>query len=281
MKFKILLLTLLTGSGCLSIAQAQTKADSRFYLSWGYTRAKYSKSTIRFSDKSFKYHDYTGRESDYDFTIYDAVAHDKPDFDQLGDVVNITIPQYVFRIGYMVNKKWGIELNYDHTKYVVDDNQVVRVKGEIFGTQVDGDSILNPNTFLHFEHTDGANFWMINAVRKVEFFSGPKHTSLSLVFKPGAGIVVPRTDVVMFGEHLNNNWHVAGWIVGVETGLRAEAFKHLFFEFVAKGSYADYRKCLILGAGNGTASHHFFTGQLTASIGAIFPARHSAKPVTK
>jgi len=279
MKSKFLLLMLLNSFGWNSSAQTQPekkekKKDKQFYVTWGYTRARYSKSTLHFSDHSFKYHDYTGRQSDYDFTIFNATAHDKPDFDQLGDVVNVTIPQYVFRIGYMLNSKWGIELNYDHTKYVVDDYQVVKVKGEIFGTPVDGDSTLNPNTFLHFEHTDGANFWMVNAVRKWTIYSGPKRTSLSLVFKPGAGVVIPRTDVSLFGEHLNNNWHVAGWIVGAEGGIRGEAFRHLFFEFVAKGSYADYRKCLVLGTGNGTASHHFFTGQLTATIGLKFQSSY-------
>jgi hypothetical protein len=63
---------------------------------------------------------------------------------------------------------------------------------------------------------------------------------------------------------------MAGWIVGLETGFRVEFLKYGVFEFVAKGSYADYTNVLVLGKGNGKANHHFYTGQLTATIGASF-----------
>ena len=59
-------------------------------------------------------------------------------------------------------KDIGIELNYDHSKYVVIDYQTVRIKGQITGEYIDKDTILDPNTLLHFEHTDGANFIMVN-----------------------------------------------------------------------------------------------------------------------
>lgn len=245
------------------------KKHKQWYFTWGYTRAMYTKSTIHFKDLSNRYHDYTHQNNYYDFTIYDARAHDKSDFDKLYDVINITIPQYVFRIGCSLNDKWGLELNYDHTKYVVTDWQRVHIKGQISGVPIDKDTVLDPNNFLHFEHTDGANFWMINAVRKLQFYNS-KNVRLSWTLKPGAGIVFPRTDVTIFGERLNNNWHVAGWIVGFEHGLRVEFFKHGFFELVNKGVYADYMKCLVLGKGNGVAKHHFFAGQLTATLGLRF-----------
>lgn len=273
----LLLVLVLTAITKFSISQTDTASlkpakKSQWYVTWGYTRAAYTKSTIHFRDESHKLHEYTGKEANYDFTIYDVKASDKPDFDKLKDVINITIPQYVCRIGYSFNQKWGIELNYDHTKYVVNDWQTVRIKGQIDGHTVDGDTILDPDRFLHFEHTDGANFWMINAVRNWQFYQPSANLGLSLVLKPGAGVVIPRTDVTLFGEHLNNDWHLAGWIVGVESGLRAEFFRNGFFEFVAKGSYADYRQCLVLGKGNGTAFHHFFTAQLSATLGVRFGA---------
>jgi len=246
------------------------RKTSQWYFSWGYTRALYTKSTIHFKDESQVYHEYTGKAANYDFTIYDVKASDKPDFKNLPDVINVTIPQYVFRIGYSINERWGIELNYDHTKYVVNDWQKVRIKGQIDDHLINGDTVLDPNNFLHFEHTDGANFWMINAVRRWEFFKPSKNFSFSYVLKPGGGLVIPRTDVTIFGERLNNDWHVAGWIVGVENGLRMEFFRHGFMEFVAKGTYADYRKVLILGKGNGNANHHFFTAQLTLTAGLRF-----------
>jgi hypothetical protein len=265
---KISLICLLALVAQFTCAQNDSlkKKHKQWYFTWGYTRAMYSKSTIHFKDLSNKYHDYTQHTNYYDFTIYDVTASDKPDFDQLYDVVNITIPQYVARVGYSINDKWGIEMNYDHTKYVVNDWQKVHIKGQINGEYMDKDTTLNPDRFLHFEHTDGANFWMVNAVRRIQLLE-TKNLRLSWVLKPGAGIVFPRTDVTIFGERLNNNWHVAGWIAGFEHGLRAEFLKYGFFEFVAKGAYADYRQCLVLGKGNGKANHHFFAGQLTATLG--------------
>jgi hypothetical protein len=248
------------------------KKKGNFYFLWGYTRCKYSKSDIHFIDHSNKYYPETGRYHDYDFTIYDAQAKDRPDFDGIKDVINITIPQFVARIGYYFNNKkdFGVEINYDHAKYVVTNYQKVHVKGNFNGNYVDQDTIMDPDNFLHFEHTDGANFWMFNFIKRWNLYKPSKLFNVGYIVKPGAGFVYPRTDVTMFGTRLNNRWHMAGWIVGVESGLRIEFLKYGVLEFTGKGSYADYRKVLVLGPGGGKANHHFFTGQLSLTIGATF-----------
>jgi hypothetical protein len=253
-------------------SESKRLKKGNIYLMWGYTRATYSKSDIHFVDRSNTYYPETGKYHNYDFTIYDATAKDRPDFDQIKDVINITIPQFVMRAGYYFNNKkdFGIEINYDHTKYVVKDYQKVHIKGDFNGNYIDKDTILDPDNFLHFEHTDGANFWMFNFIKRWKLYEPSKNFNVGFVVKPGAGIVYPRTDVKMQGSHLNNKWHVAGWIVGLESGFRVEFLKNGVFEFVGKGSYADYRNVLVLGKGNGKANHHFFTGQLTMTIGATF-----------
>lgn len=268
MRYFFLLMAFLLFSGTATGQKDSLKKKHRqLYLSWGYTHAIYGKSSIHFKNTSMKPNEYRGTPDNYDFTIYNVTAHDRTDFDKIKDVINVTIPQFVGRVGVMLNDKWGIEMNYDHTKYVVDDWQRTHIKGQIDGVPVDKDTTMNPDRFLHFEHTDGANFWMLNAVRKIELYRPNKHFCASAVIKPGAGVVFPRTDVTIFGQELNNDWHVAGWIVGVEGGLRIEFLKRGLFEFVAKGTYADYTRCFILGRGNGNANHHFVTGQLTATIG--------------
>jgi len=85
------------------------KKKSQCYLVWSYTRAAFSKCTVHFKAETQKYHDYAGKTANYNFTIYDVNASDKPDFDKLTDVINITIPQYVFRISYCFSAKWGTE----------------------------------------------------------------------------------------------------------------------------------------------------------------------------
>ncbi len=277
---RVFLLFLLFGFALMSNAQTNssegantgTKKKGNFYLTWGYTRAWYSKSTIHFEDRSNKYYPETGKYHNYDFTIYDAKAKDRPDFDQIKDVINITIPQFVVHGGYYFNNKhdFGVELSYDHTKYVVNNYQKVRVKGDFNGNYVDQDTILDPDTFLHFEHTDGANFWMFNFIKRWKLWEPSPKFNIGYVVKPGAGFVYPRTDVTMLGTRLNNKWHIAGWIAGVESGIRIEFLKHGVFEFVGKGVYADYRNVLVLGAGNGKANHHFFATQLTMTLGFIY-----------
>ncbi|MCD6017451.1 MAG: hypothetical protein K0S53_572 [Bacteroidetes bacterium] len=248
------------------------KQKGNFYATWGYTRCWYSKSDIHFKDRSNNYHEVTGRYNDYDFTIYDAKAKDRPDYDQIKDVANITIPQFVLHIGYYFNNKrdFGVEFNYDHAKYVVTNYQTVHIKGSFNGQYVDKDTIIDPDNFLHFEHTDGANFFMLNFLKRWKLYEPSKRFNIGYVIKPGAGIVVPRTDVTMFGERLNNKFHVAGWIAGLETGFRVEFLRHGVFEFTGKGVYADYRNSLVLGKGNGQASHHFFATQLTMTLGLMF-----------
>jgi hypothetical protein len=254
-----------------------TQKKGNFYFTWGYTRAAFSRSTIHFEDHSNHVHPLNNNNannhiSNYDFTIYNAKGTDRPDFDKIKDVVNITIPQFVVHAGYYFNNKqdFGIEINYDHAKYVVDDYQKVHIKGQFNGNYVDKDTILDPQKFLHFEHTDGANYVMVNFVKRWKLYNPNARFNVGWVAKAGGGVVYPRTDVTIFSERLNNDWHIAGWIVGVETGLRVEFLKHGVFEFVSKGTFADYRHCLVLGKGNGEARHTFFCGQLTAVLGVTF-----------
>lgn len=262
---------LVAGSFGLSAQKWEKDGQSgKVYFGWGYTRAWYSKSTIHFVNNSTAGSNMNGTVKSYDFTIHDASAHDLADFDKLKDVINITIPQFVGRLGYSFNKKWAFEINYDHAKYVVDDYQKVRVTGRFDENWVDKDTILDPYHFLHFEHTDGANFWMFNPIRKWDIFNFKNKLSLTWMAKPGAGFVMPRTDVTLFGQRLNNNWKVAGWIVGFETGARLRFFDRAYLEFVGKTVYANYVNCFVLGRGNGKANHQFKAAQLTFTFGYEF-----------
>ncbi len=253
---KIILFCLFFGNVNQSFSQADTlKRKKSFYLMWGYNRETYTNSTLHFVNKGSHGGEY--ETVPYDFYVMDAKAHDKSDFDQLGDVVNITIPQFNARIGFWLNNKndEGFEINYDHTKYVVTEGQTVHFKGTINGMAVDKDSVLDRNYF-HFEHTDGANFWQINYMKRNKiFYSKNNNFKLSYVFKPGFGVVIPRTDVTLFGKRLNNNWKIAGVTASLETALHMEVYKHLVLEFAAKAGWANYLNAFALGKGNGKVQH--------------------------
>lgn len=258
-------------SPCDSCPGAKKKKGS-FYLLWGYNRDWYLKSTIHFSNTDGD----PGQENQfgvYDFKIYNAKAHDRPDFDAiLRDVVDITIPQFNGRIGYYFNDKkdQGVEINYDHAKYVVTNGQTVRIKGTVFGKTVDKDTILDP-TYIHFEHTDGANFTLFNYMRRWKLYSSKdgKH-NLGFIVKPGIGFVVPRTDVTIFGNRINNRWHIAGACVGLETGIRTELWRHFTMELTGKAVGASYAKCLVQGKGHGKASHLMGCAEAIFTLGYTF-----------
>ena len=81
--------------------------------------------------------------------------------------------------------------------------------------------------------------------------------------------MIPKTDVTLFGQRLDNRFHVAGFIAGIETGLRFDAFKHVFLECTVKGSYANYLNVLVMGAGK--ANHHFWTLENILTFGIQIP----------
>lgn len=243
------------------------------YMSWGYNRDWFSKSDIHFKNTTSSNFQKKGAADYYDFTLYDVKAKDRPGFDQILKMAakgDFAIPQYVYRLGYFFNDKndLGVEINFDHSKYVMVSNQVVRLKGNIRGVEYDQDTLVT-SSFLQFEHTNGANFLMLNFIKRKNIFtSANKKVWLGVIVKPGAGIVIPKTDVTLFGERLDNKFHIAGWIAGVETGLRLDLFKHFYLEPTVKGTFADYRQVLVMG--NGLANHHFWCFQAIALFGIQF-----------
>lgn len=253
--------------------QTVTQKKGSVYFLWGYNRDYYSKSTIHFQNNGNAWAD--DATGSYDFVVKDVKAHDRPQFEKIYDIKNITIPQFSIRLGYYFDNSSneGIEINYDHAKYIVDDWQTARFQGKILGRSVDQDSLLNPR-FFHFEHSDGANFWNVNYLKRwnLNNSSSSKH-NYQIVVKTGGGIVLPRTDATLFGKRVNNDWKVAGVCVNVETGFRSEFWKKFVCELTAKGLAADYISCFVSGKGNGKASQRFLASELIFTFGWQFNRR--------
>jgi len=222
---------------CLFCAHAQTEKHKLFYgayLQWGYNVESYTHSNIHFK-----------MSNGDDFTLHHARAHDRGDFDGIyKEPGEVSIPQYNYRIGLYLNKQFtkSIEINFDHAKYIVTDGQTVHVTGTIAGQHVDGDSILNPQRFLHYEHTDGANWLHINYAEQRALLKTKSKARdlLRVIYKAGAGINIPRTDFTYHGDRLNNNFHIAGYNVSVESGLRLYMLNGFFLEATGKTGYVRY-----------------------------------------
>ena len=233
------------------------------YFQWGYNTEWYTNSNIHFK-----------MSNGNDFTIHHAKALDKKDFqDIIKEPTQISIPQYNYRFGFYLNKSKtrAFEINFDHAKYVVTDGQTVHVTGKIDGKPVNGDSVINPARFLHFEHTDGANWLHFNYVQQSTLLQNNSQTRplVTLLWKVGAGINIPRTDFTWRGDRLNNDFHVAGYNISAEGGARLYASHKLFLELTGKSGYVKYINALVNSTaekGN-RANHSFGYFELVGTIG--------------
>ncbi len=219
-------------------AQKSKSLFSGMYIQWGYNTEWYTRSNIHFK-----------LANGDNFTLHRAKAHDKPDLDAiLKKPLELSIPQYNYRVGFYLDKNHhrALELNFDHIKYVVTDEQRVRVTGNIGGKPVNTDSILNGENFLHLEHTDGGNLLHLNYVQQNTLAFTNHHTRplVTFLWKAGAGINIPRTDFTYHGDRLNNKFHIAGYNVSAEAGARFFPTKHLFVEFTGKTGYVRYVNAL-------------------------------------
>ena len=239
MRKPIVLLYLLMAGSIAVKAQEKKRWIDGMYIQWGYNTEWYTRSNIHIKQSNGN-----------DFIVHNAVAHDKPDYDAIyKEPSQISIPQYNYRFGFYLNKNRtrAIELNFDHAKYVVTDGQTAHVTGTIDGKPVDGDSVLNPQTFLHFEHTDGANWLHFNYVQQHNWAMNKAKTRpiLTYIWKAGAGINIPRTDFTWRGDQYNNDFHIAGYNISVEGGARLYPVRNLFLEFTGKTGYVRYINALV------------------------------------
>ncbi|MEP7374204.1 MAG: hypothetical protein ABI675_12490 [Chitinophagaceae bacterium] len=225
-----------------TMLQAQDKKKTKWlkgmYFQWGYNTEAYTRSNIHFK-----------MSNGDNFILHKAKAHDSRDYDAiLEKPLEVSIPQYNYRLGFYLNKQHtrAIEANFDHAKYIVTDGQKVRVTGIINGKAVDGDSILDRYNFLHFEHTDGANWLHINYVQQKGLAKNKAKTRdlLTYVWKAGAGINIPRSDFTWKGDRLNNHFHIAGYNISTEAGVRFYMLKKIFFETTGKTGYVKYLNAL-------------------------------------
>lgn len=232
------------------------------YFQWGYNRDWYSKSDIRFVNHT---------SANYDFTFYNATAHDKPDMENWWYIDRLTIPQYDMTIGYMFNNKndLGIELGWNHLKYVVTDNQVMHMKGEINGVFYDKDTLVTPD-FVHLQHTNGNNYLIVSLVKRHIFWEN-KNFQLSAIGKVGAGPMISYTISSIMGNLDKGYFHYHGWVAATSLGVRLQFLKNFYIQSDMQGAYADYTNTRLGADHLGLSTQHFYSAQWTWEGGFIFP----------
>jgi len=122
----------------------------------------------------------------------------------------------------------------------------VRVRGTIFGQQYDNDTLLTPD-FVYLEHSDGGNYALFNFVKWKNLKQNKNNTSsFDVLFKAGAGPVIPRTNSTLFGtRYRDDKYFISGYVVAVEGGIRYNFLKNFYAVPTVKGSFANYNHFLI------------------------------------
>lgn len=220
-----------------------TSNKGKFFIHWGYNFSSYSKSDIHFTGPG------------YDFTLMNVKAGDRPT--KFGstyfDPSRLSIPQFNFHFGYFLKDNYSISLGWDHMKYVVDIPQTVKIKGfineEISNPGIatgdragvyNGESIQVDSAMLTFEHTDGYNFAAVGIERYDDIWvSHSGKQSLNSELGVEAGLLVPRSDVHLFGEGANHYWNVAGYGFAAKAGLQYHFTKWLYLQGSFKTGFTD------------------------------------------
>jgi hypothetical protein len=242
----------------------------KFYIFWGGNRETYSKSDIHF------------KGTDYDFTLYEVEAHDKPKGWNL-DYVNpasMTIPQTNFRIGYFISDHYSISIGLDHMKYVMNNNKRINYSGYYPNTgsydeNPTNDQLTLTEDFLLFEHTDGLNYISTEFAR-IDDIS--KHFGLPNIDKfqinitegLGGGFLYPKTNATLLEKERHDDFHIAGYGVSAKAGLNLTFFKHFFVQAELKGGYINMNDIRTTKDVIDKASQDFWFFQRTIALGGIF-----------
>jgi hypothetical protein len=242
----------------------------KFFISWGGNREVYSKSDVTFSG------------SNYNFTIQDMVAHDKPKGWHI-DYINpgrMTIPQTNLRMGYFINDHYSVAIGVDHMKYVMTQNQIANVTGTIgaglpfSGTYTNTPTVMS-ESFLMFEHTDGLNYVNTEFSRHDDIsqwfsISDTDKLQINLTEGIGVGMLYPRTNTTLLSKPRYDEFHVAGYGTSIKAGLNFTFFKHFYLQTEIKGGYINMPDIRTTQSTTDRASQEFFFFQKIIAFGGIF-----------
>ena len=249
----------------LSFAQQQPpKKKKKFikevYASWGYNGEFYTNSTIHVSQPSLG--------NDYNFVH--VKAHDHPGWNEGLLSKALSIPQYNYRLGFLLDeeKGWGFEINFDHTKYIFA-NQDAHIKGKFNNRQVDTTVTFDEAHGFYYYLNNGANFLLFNVTKKWHIVrTRDEKFKLDFFGKFGVGPVIPHTQNELFGEKNHQGFQFGGWNTGAEGSLRATFWRYVYLEASNKIDYARYSGLNIY---EGKAHQAFGTYEMILSLGIVIP----------
>jgi hypothetical protein len=172
------------------------------------------------------------------------------------------------RFGVFFNERWGLELAHDHIKWIVRQDQDVRMTGTLNGAPVDAEVTLTPDV-LRYQLNNGANPLFFNVIRRVRLAGEPGRTGyVAFLAKAGGGFANPHTENAVFDQPNEKGFQFFhGWNVDAVAAVRLHVFKRLYVEFEEKAVYARYFGVKV---DRGTARHGIKANEFTWNFGMAF-----------
>ena len=242
----------------------------KFYIFWGGNRESYSKSDIRF------------KGADYDFTLHNVSAHDKPKGFHIDyfNPARMTIPQTNFRIGYFISDHYNISIGFDHMKYVMYNDRRVNYSGyypnagSYNENPADGQLTLDED-FLLFEHTDGLNYVnteisRVDDISKLFRINNTDKIQVNITEGLGAGFLYPKTNTTLLGKDRYDEFNIAGYGLSAKVGLNVTFFKHFFIQTELKGGFIEMNNIRTTQDKADSAEQNFWFLQRILTVGGIF-----------
>ncbi|WP_298297513.1 hypothetical protein [Hydrotalea sp.] len=266
--FRAIAMIMICVAGSIQFLAAQTNHTNKhkkerkgeFYFSWGYNKEWYTHSNIKVVQPALG----------NDYTFKAVKAHDHIGWDEGILRIPISIPQYNYRLGFLINRKKDLffEINFDHTKYIFAD-QNAHIAGKLNNRQVDTTVAFNePNGFAYYLN-NGANFLLFNLVKRWHIYQTVDgNLKIDALGKGGIGPVIPHVQNMLFGQNNDAGFQLGGWNMGFEGAIRATFFKYAYLEFSNKVDYARYSNLKVY---EGRAKQAFGTYELVLSLGVTFP----------
>ena len=242
-----------------------TFSKGAMFVYWGWNRAAFTKSDIHF------------KGANYDFTLENVVAHDRPSELSL-DYINpgtVSIPQFNFRLGYFIKDNLALVIAQDHMKYVMDQDQTVDFKGNIsdpvYAAMVNNGKVnLVDEKFLTFEHTDGLNYINLG-LEKYKALYTSKNIDIAWSFGAGTGVLFPRSNVKLFANERSDRFHVAGIGADARTNINFIFWNHWMARVEAKAGYINmWDVKTTLNNSPDKAKQNFAFAQINFGIGYTF-----------
>ena len=206
-----------------------------FYFYWGWNRGWFSNSDISLTGEN------------YDFTLNKVKATDRPTAFDPAIYFHpglFTIPQFNFRFGYFIKENYTISFGIDHMKYVMTNNQSVKISGEINNLNnpyyglYDNDDFIVKEDFLKFEHTDGLNFVNIECRRFDKIFEYKK-ININITEGLGLGILYPKTNATLMNNDRYDDFNLAGFGLLSVAGVNIKFYNKFFIQSELKGGYIN------------------------------------------